>query len=199
VSPAFVPRVIPEPDTLERQKRGDLSTIPEEDRPKARSEFCNKNLFIASRNISLKRTPAISRVIEYQRTEAFQTILLARRIFEFGEAHLSYLVSQLRYTWPHLPPIQTSTTRKQAFPLQFNEADLAQVEEDVQNASQGIQNMQDFQDHLGPLWPDDGVVSHELYDAAKAALRELKNKTIARFAGSEADKAEIERLWPFND
>ena len=85
------------------------------------------------------------------------------------------------------------------FPIDFNEARLAEIEDDGEKAMHGIQIMNDFKARLGPLWPDKDAVSHEQYDEAKAALRQLKGEVIAKFARSKDDKLEFEKLWPFDN
>jgi hypothetical protein len=196
--PAFIQYSGRKPDTLDPPVLGDTSTMSEEERARATSEYYDKALFIASRKISSKKTPAIYRTIEYQQTEAFDLLTIARRIFEFGEAHFHALTVELRDAWSRLPLIEESTS-PMPFPIDFDEARLAEIEDDGEKAIRGMQIMDDFKARLGPLWPDKDAVSHEQYDEARAALRKLKGEVIEEFAKSKSDKLEFEKLWPFDD
>ena len=138
------------------------------------------------------------RTIEYQQTEAFDLLTIARRIFEFGEAHFHALTLELRDAWPGLPLIQESISPV-SFPIDLDDARIAEIQDDAEKSMRGIHIMNKFKARLGPLWPDKDAVSHQNYSEAKAALRELKGEVIAEFARSEEDRLEFEKLWPFDD
>jgi hypothetical protein len=196
LDPAFVQYSGPKPETLEPPKFGDTSGMSKEERARATRDYFDKALFIASRKIAHKRMPAAYRAIEYQQTEAFDLLTIARRIFEFGEAHFHALTVELRGS--ELPLIKEPASPR-PFPVTFDDASLARIQDDFEKSAHGMQIMNDFRARLGPLWPDKDAVSHHQYYDAKVALRELKDEVIKEFARSETDKSEIEKLWPFDD
>lgn len=196
--PAFIQYSGPKPDTLDPPELEDTSNMSKEERARAISDYFDKALFIASRKIASKKTPAVYRTIAYQQTEAFDILTIARRIFEYGEAHLHALMVELRNAWPGLPLVEESSSPI-PFPIDIDDARVAEIEDDGEKAVHSIQIMNEFKARLGPLWPDKDAVSHEQYDETKAALRELKAEVIAEFARSEGDRLEFERLWPFDD
>lgn len=198
LDPAFIQYSGLKPETLERPELGNTSGMSNEDRARATTDYFDKALFVASRKIANKKIPAAYRGIEYQQTEAFDLLTIARRIFEFGEAHFHALTVELRHAWPGLPLIKESTSPR-PFPLTFDDKSLAEIQDDCEKSMRGMQIMNDFKTRLGPLWPDKDAVSHNLYHNAKAALRELRDEVIEEFARSEDDKSEIEKLWPFDD
>ncbi|RMD43677.1 hypothetical protein DV735_g1481, partial [Chaetothyriales sp. CBS 134920] len=181
LQPAFVQYSSgPMPETLEPPELADISGLLPEEQTRATAEYFEKALFIAWLKIARKKLPAAYRAFEYQKqtaNPAFDLVTLAGRLFEFGEAHV------------HALP----------FPLAFDDASLPIIEDDCERAMYGMEIMNDFKARLGPLWPDKGAVSHELYDETKKALRELKSEIIDTFAASPEERAEFEELWPFDD
>lgn len=198
LDPAFIQYSGSKPKSLEAPQLEDTSGMSNEDRARAIKDYFDKALFVASRKITSKKMPAAYRGIEYQRTEAFDLLTIARRIFEFGEAHFHAMTVELRDAWPTLPLIKESTSPR-PFPLTFDDASLAGIQDDCEKAMHGMQIMNDFRTRLGPLWPDKDAVSHIVYRDAKEALRELKDEIINEFAKSESDKSELEKHWPFDD
>ena len=172
--------------------------MSDEERARATRDYFDKALFVASRKITNKKMPAAYRALEYQETAAFDLLTIARRIFEYGEAHFHALTVELRDEWPALPLVKESTSPR-PFPFTFDDASLVNIREDCEKSMHGMEIMNDFRTRLGPLWPDKDAVSHNLYHDAKTALRELKGKVIEEFARSQDDKLELEKLWPFDD
>jgi Phosphotransferase enzyme family len=198
LDPPFVQFSGPEPESLDPPEMEATSDMSNEERARATEEYFEKALFIASRKISRKKTPTMYRAIQYQQTDAFNLLTIGRRIFEFGEAHFQALTTDLQPAWPELP-LNARTTPSEPFPIEFSKERLAEVSNDFEKALRGLQIMNDFKARLGVLWPDKDAVSHERYDETKAAMRELKAELIARFAQSDADRREFDRLWPFDD
>ncbi|GBF65387.1 altered inheritance of mitochondria protein 9 [Trichophyton mentagrophytes] len=189
----------PEPENLDRPELGNIDNLSELEKEEAVRKLHQKALFIASRKIMLKKAPKAYDAIEYQRTESYDLLVLARRLFEFGEAHFHALVVELREAWAGLPANNTNMNHTKPFPITLTEDQIAEIETDCQNAIRGMQIMNDFKARLGPLWLDKDAVGHEQYNATKDALRVLREEIIQEFGKSEADKIEIKRQWPFDE
>lgn len=198
LEPAFIQYSGPKPETLEPPELGDTSGMSDEERARVTKDYFDKALFVASRRIANKKLPAAYNGLEYQQTAAFDLLTIARRIFEFGEAHFHALTAELREAWPELTSMKDSAALRQ-FPITFNDKSLAIIQDDCEKSMRGMEIMNDFRARLGPLWPDKDAVSHDLYQDAKAALRELKDEVIEEFARSQDDKLEFKKLWPFDD
>ncbi|KKZ63018.1 hypothetical protein EMCG_02636 [[Emmonsia] crescens] len=196
--PAFIGYRGPEPETLDRPELEDTKGLSEIEKAEAISQYHEKALFIASRKIALKRTPAAYDAIKYRQTEAFDLLVLGRRLLEFGEAHFHALMVGLRDAWSKLPANKGSKLPR-PFPIMLDNERLAEIEEDGEKAMRGMQIMNSFKARLGPLWPDKDAVEHEQYEAAKVALRELKEEIVQDFGKTEKDKTELARQWPFDD
>ncbi|EGD94273.1 hypothetical protein TESG_01794 [Trichophyton tonsurans CBS 112818] len=141
----------------------------------------------------------IDNLSELEKKRRYDLLVLARRLFEFGEAHFHALVVELREAWAGLPANNTNMNHTKPFPITLTEDQIAEIETDCQNAIRGMQIMNDFKARLGPLWPDKDAVGHEQYNATKDALRVLREEIIQEFGKSEADKIEIKRQWPFDE
>lgn len=196
--PVFIDYSGPEPETLDRPELENIEGLSETEKTEAISQYYKKALFVASRKIALKKTPAAYEAIKYRRTEGFDLLVLARRLLEFGEAHFHALTIGLRDAWPELPANNSSNPRR-PFPIIFDDRRLAEIEKDGEKAVRGMQIMSDFKARLGPLWPDKNAVEHGKYKAAKVALRALKEEVVQEFGKTEEDKAELARQWPFDD
>ncbi|KAK2875088.1 hypothetical protein FQN49_001784 [Arthroderma sp. PD_2] len=195
--PAFIDYNGPEPESLDRPELGNTDGLSETEKVEAMKRYHEKALFIASRKIMLKKTQRAYEAIEYQRTESFDLLVLARRLLEFGEAHFHALTISLRDAWPGLPANNTSKLPR-PFPIKLSSDRLAEIENDCENAMHGMQIMNEFKARLGPLWPDKDAVRHEQYEAAKMALWDLKEEMVDKFGKTEMDKAELARQWPFD-
>ncbi|KAH0848892.1 phosphotransferase enzyme family protein [Fonsecaea pedrosoi] len=198
LEPAFVQYSGPKPETLELPELEDTSGMSAEERARATKEYFERALYVASRRIANKKLPAAYHALEYQQTAAFDLLTIARRLFEFGEAHFQALTVELRETWQELTSMKDSTTARQS-PITLDDESLAIIEDDYKKAIHGMEIMNDFKARLGPLWPDKDAVSHDMYHDAKTALREMKDEVIQEFAKSQNDILEFEKLWPFDD
>lgn len=196
--PAFIDYRGPEPETLDRPELENTEDLSEVEKAEAIRQYHEKALFVASRKIALKKTPAAYDAIEYRQTETFDLLVLARRLLEFGEAHFHALIVGLRDAWPELPANHGSKSPR-PFPIIFDNERLAEIEEDSGKAMRGMQIMNDFKARLGPLWPDKDAVEHGQYEAAKVALQALKEEIVQEFGTTEEDKAELARQWPFDN
>ncbi|KAK2733427.1 hypothetical protein FQN57_002123 [Myotisia sp. PD_48] len=177
--PAFVDYHGPKPETLDRPELQDLEGLSDVERSEAIRQCFEKALFVASRRISLKKTPAAYEAIKYQRTDAFNLLVVAR--------------CMARSTG------KKGSKSPRPFPITFDNKRLAQIEEDSEKVTRGMQIMNDSKARLGPLWPDKDAVEHGQYELAKAALRALKEEVVQDIGKTDGDKAELARQWPFDD
>lgn len=203
LDPAFIscPDPEPEPETLEPPTIKETPGMSDEERTIAITEFLDEALFIGSRKMAHKKMPAVYRAIKYQRRLefGFDILIIARHIFEIGEAHVHARTIELCDARPDISSIMNKSASSKQDSSSLHDAFLKRVQSDFDKSVRGMEIMKDFESRLGPLWPDKGVVSHDLYNDAKSALRKLKDEMIAEFVNSEDEKTEFEKSWPFED
>ncbi|DAA78638.1 TPA_exp: Uncharacterized protein A8136_2423 [Trichophyton benhamiae CBS 112371] len=141
---------------------------------------------------ALKGEERETAVAEYLDKSAAGNLLhLSRRIFEAGEPHFLALLLDLRDEW--------TNSGTSLFPLKFTDKEVDSIEADVERAELGVRTMKLIERRLGNLWPEKGVVEHENYEAAKAALRQVKSEIIDEFKTYPGWNSEVfESLWPFD-
>ncbi|BCS20831.1 uncharacterized protein APUU_21263A [Aspergillus puulaauensis] len=188
--PAFLDWDSLEPETLDLAPRPTLTGLSPQARSAAVHEYTMQNVFIRWRKLMHAKNPDLYRVAEFRRTAAYGLIFLARRMFEYGEAHFQSLLVDLEHTWTDLPAIITSDT---AFPFDFSEADLRHIKMDSDGAVAGTELVAEIKQRMGDLWPDKGFIEHERYDDCRAALREVKDLVLEQLAETDEEKAEYER------
>ncbi|KAF2423572.1 phosphotransferase enzyme family protein [Tothia fuscella] len=197
IDPSFIEYTGPEPDTLEPPQLKDTN-LEGAEKAAALKQYFDEALFIASRKITLKRLPSAYAATQFQHTDAFNLLILGRRLSEFGEAHFNSLVLSLREAWSTLPVVQASLPPRE-FPVSIDKARAQEIESSIERALLAIQLMNKVKARLGPLWPDKDAVAYEDYDRTKSALRESREEIVARFGKTEDEREELRRLWPFDD
>ncbi|KAH8705722.1 hypothetical protein BGW36DRAFT_17372 [Talaromyces proteolyticus] len=126
-------------------------------------------------------------VIEFRKTAAYGLIFLARRMFEYGEAHFQSLHVYLKDTWGDLAAVTSDIL----FPFDFSETDIERIKLDSYRAVVGTELFAVAKERMGDLWPDKGFIEHDRYDDCKAALQEVKDQICE-------ERAEYEDYWPFD-
>lgn len=89
-------------------------------------------------------------------------------------------------------------TQGSRYPFSFTGKEREEIEADAEGAFLGIGAMTGLMEALGELAPLHGIVRPEQYDEAMDELRQMKEQAIEKFARTEEDKQEWERLWPFD-
>ncbi|KAL4911120.1 hypothetical protein BDW74DRAFT_164743 [Aspergillus multicolor] len=128
-----------------------------------------------------------------QNTPAYGLLVLAYRMFEYGEAHFCSLLVDLKDTWAGLP-----TANGAPFPFAFSVSDVERIKLDCEGAVAGTELVVQDKEQLGDLWPDKGFIEHERYEECRAALREVKDMILDELEENEEERAEYGRCWPFD-
>jgi hypothetical protein len=95
--------------------------------------------------------------------------------------------------WPHLPD-----TAGVSCPVQFSEAELAEVYEQEENLYAVNTVVNYWHDRVGGV-TEEGWISNEGYDEAVRKIAELKEELIATADGDEEDLRLMEKPWLFRD
>ncbi|KAJ5087732.1 hypothetical protein N7456_011348 [Penicillium angulare] len=91
----------------------------------------------------------------------------------------------------------SAVTNDRSFPFTFSETDLERIKLDSDGAVAGTELVAEVKEILDDLWPDKGFIANERYDDCKAALHEVKALILDQLAGTDEERAEYERYWPF--
>lgn len=118
----------------------------------------------------------------YEESEDSGFLDATRNLHEVGEAYCLGSIAEMENS-----------------PLQFSEAELASIHEDVEKTAASMNAMNVIKDALGPLFPEKGCVHPDQYDEAKSALRRIKSQVIEDFSTSAEDRRVWEEVWPFDD
>ena len=71
------------------------------------------------------------------------------------------------------------------------------MEADVERATRGMEVMRSIRESIGELFPEQGIVRTDQYEAALDALEQIKDQVIEEFASNEEEKEEWQKEWPF--
>lgn len=164
-------------DNLEPLKMPEnVRSLHGEEKAAAINQYLDRSVMVAWRRLVQGKNESQYRAIRFQRLIRGDLLHLSRRIFEPGEAHFGALLLDLRDEWT------TECGSSPEFPLKFSEQQVAEIEADTKRADLGIEVMRSVEQRLGELWPEKGVVEHERYDEAKAALRKMKAEIIDQYS-----------------
>lgn len=129
--------------------------------------------------------------MQFQETPINSLMLLARKLFVDGEA---LFMAKL---------VDTAESKPETFGARaptFTEAEKAQIAQDAEAATRGMDAMSGIREALGELYPEDGVLSSpQEYDEVKEALRQMKEQIIEQYANNDEERAEWEKSWPWDD
>lgn len=152
-------------------------------------------LMSAYRTLVHMKAPGLSRTIEFQDTTPGNLLMLVRRIFGMGEAHVRLLILNLRQEWYDLPAVRRAGNP--LFPLQFSDAEVEEIEGDAEAATVSIQTMERLKECAGDIWPEKGSCPPHLYEEVKDMLLQLRDELVELAELDEGDKKTFEREWPF--
>ena len=204
IAPLFEHRIAPPvlrydgPDVegLDRPElRDDYDELSAGSRAREISLYYSMALMSAYRTMVHMKKPELYRTIEFQDTTAGNLLMLARRIFGVGEAHVRLLILNLKKEWDTLPAVRAAGNPP--FPLQFSGAEVEEIENDAEIATTSIQTMDELKACAGEMWPEKGSWPPELYDEVKDMLFQLREQLVERAELDEEDRKIFEREWPF--
>lgn len=198
LDPPFLDYGGPKVEGLERpQPPANLNDLDDEERAVAVSHYMATSLVTAFKTWIHAKNQRLYRAMEFQNSESANVLWLSRRIFEFGEANFLTLVAYLKDIWADFPGVRARGNPP--FPLQFSEAQLNEIQADVEGVVRARELMGALREKLGHLWPDEGVVPHNQYEAVKKALHELKEEIVSQLANTEHERTAWQEAWPFDD
>jgi len=86
-----------------------------------------------------------------------------------------------------------------AYQFHFSDEEKVKIERDVSGALRAMEAINAIKEALGELFPVQGMVSAEIYEEAKDALRQMKEQVIEEFAHNEEQRELWREQWPFDD
>lgn len=109
--------------------------------------------------------PRLYAALEFQDTQKYLLLLLARNLLIDGEASYLAQIAELESTWNDFSADKHST-----FPFIFSDKERAEFEADVEGAARGMEVMNSIRDSLGGLFLEQGIVELDRYDEALDSL-----------------------------
>ena len=103
------------------------------------NSYYSMALMSAYRTLVHMKTPELYQAVELQDTTLGNLLMLVRRIFGVGEAHMRLLILNLRQEWLELPAVREAGNPP--FPLQFSDAEVEEINRDAEVATISIQTM----------------------------------------------------------
>jgi Phosphotransferase enzyme family len=186
----------PDVDGLKRPELPDnYDELSADSRAREINLYYSMALMSAYRTLVHMKTPELYRAIEFQDTTPGNLLMLARRIFGVGEAHVRLLILNLRQEWCDLPAVREAGNPP--FPLQFSDAEVDEIEGDAEVATISIQTMDKLKACAGDLWPEKGSCPPQLYDEVKDMLFQLRDELVELAELDAEDREFFEREWPF--
>ncbi|KKZ64263.1 hypothetical protein EMCG_09761 [[Emmonsia] crescens] len=175
-----------------------FNSLQGEEKTRVFNRVNDKAIMVAWRRLVQGKNPDQYKAIKFQKTTPGHILILSRRIFELAEAHLHALLLVLRDEWhDHFPEESNNST---PFPIDFSAEKVAEIEADTKRADLSIETINLMKQCFGDMWPENGVIEHEMYEEVKVALRKVKAELIEKYCGqSDQNKAIFEELWPFDD
>ena len=186
----------PDVDGLKRPELPDnYDELSADSRAREIKLYYSMTLMSAYRTLVHMKIPDLYRAIEFQDTTPGNLLMLARRIFGVGEAHVRLLILNLRQEWYDLPGVREAGNPP--FPLQFSDAEVEEIEADAECATISIQTMHKLKACAGNLWPEKGSCPPQLYDEVKDMLVQMRDELVELAELDGEDKEGFERAWPF--
>lgn len=153
--------------------------------------FLKQSLCVLYRTLMHQICPDIYRSMEFQQTDQFSLLLLARNLLIDGEAAYLAQAIEIERSWSEI-------ASGSPFSLSFSEAEKDQVNRDLEASRHSMDVMNEIRNVLGTLFPAKGLVRHDQYDEATDALRQVRDQVIDEFAKTEEDRKVWLEQWPFD-
>lgn len=139
--------------------RPKLSGLSPKEQSEAVREYTVQNMLLMH-----AKNPDLYWVVEFQKTAAYGLIFLARRMFEYGEAHFQSFLVDLKDMWVDLAAVASDVP---PFPFDFSVADFERIKLVINGAVARTELFAEVKERMGDLWPDKGLIEHERYGDCK--------------------------------
>ncbi|KAJ4992998.1 hypothetical protein SVAN01_01350 [Stagonosporopsis vannaccii] len=174
------------------QPRKDLDRLEPSARQQAEALYLQQSLCSLYNTLTHHQNPKLYAALQFQQTQKYLLLLLARNLLVDGEATYLSQIAELESTWSDFSVDQNS-----AYPFAFSGSDRNELEADLQGVMRGMEAMRSIRDSLGELFPEQGIVRAEQYDEALDALGQIKEQVISTFANNSEEEELWEKAWPF--
>lgn len=175
-----------------------LEGLPPDEKRRALTLYYDMSLVALYKKLIQGQNKPLFRAMEYFDTTSHQMLVLAQRVLVDGEALYHAFVASLKDAWADLPSVQKHGNPP--FPLNFSDEELAAIEKDVLAAGKGMEYMQLIREKVrGELWPERGLVNHNQYEDAKAAIKTAKLELYEQLGLNDEERAEWNERWPFDE
>ncbi|KAF2275182.1 uncharacterized protein EI97DRAFT_420759 [Westerdykella ornata] len=169
-----------------------LDELEPDARRRAVTLYYQQSLCVLYNTLTHRQNPRLYAALEFQQTTSFMLLLLARNLLVDGESSYLAQVAELEATWETLTGAKSSR-----YPFSFSAKEREELEAEVEGVVRGMEAMRAIREGIGELFPEQGIVRHELYDESVNALGQMKEQVIEEFARSEEERRVWERMWPF--
>ena len=164
--PHFIDYEGPPVNGLERpQPRKDLDRLEISARREAEALYLHQSLCSLYMTLTHHQNPRLYAALQYQATQQYLLLILARNILIDGEVSYLSQLAELESTWSDL-----SADKLSACPFAFSDNDRDGLEADMEGVIRGMQAMRSIRGSLGELFPEQGIVRTDQYDEALDAL-----------------------------
>lgn len=189
--PCFLDHEGPKAVGLERPRLpADYAELSPSRKASAERLLHHQSLCVAYRRVLRRVCPAMWSSFEFQETEAFTLLVLARALLVEGEA---------LYAAKVVDELQSSEGVLRDSGLSLSREAIEEIQRDCEGQLRGMAAMESVQATVGDLFPENGYVGTEQYDEAKDALRQCKEQIIEMYAKTAAEREAWEEAWPFDD
>jgi hypothetical protein len=147
------------------------------------ADFYDRTMCAIYNNYVYRDTRRIYDALEFQQTDAYTLLLLARNLLLDGEVSYIKQIIDLKETWNELP---SSPTQPYAF--SFTPEEIWDVERNHEAWKLALETMEPVRDAVGPLFPEDGAITAELYDEALRVLTQVRDAGIKENARDEGER-----------
>ncbi|KAK2855626.1 hypothetical protein FQN49_005006 [Arthroderma sp. PD_2] len=184
-------------DSLRRPELPDnIKSLPDDEKKEIIQHYFDKSVMVAWRMLVKKKNPSQYTAAMFENTTKGYLLLLSRRLFELGEPQFHALSLDLH---EELLESHAANGEKPEFPLSFSEGKKFEIDADREAAQLSSEAMRSIQQRLGGLWPDKALVEHEDYREFKARILQIKEELTAELAQNSEERAEFDKLWPFDN
>lgn len=176
-----------------------LAQLSPERQKHAKALYLHQSLSALYKNLVHKQNPVLYDAMAFTETPSFDLLILAKNLLVDGEATYLARVVELKETWAELPGVRVRGETPPAFPFHFSDQEKAEIEADFAGAMRGMEAMRGVKQSLGDLFPEQGLVRHDQYEASRDALRQMREHVMDKYASSEKEREEWRKNWPFDD
>jgi hypothetical protein len=178
---------------LERpQPRKDLDRFEPSARREAEALYLHQSLCSLYLTLIHHQNPRLYTALQFQNTQEYLLLLLARNILIDGEVTYLSQLAELESTWSDF-----SADKMSPCPFAFSDKERDDFEADMRGVVRGMEVMRSIRDSLGELFPEQGIVRSDQYNEALDALNQMREQVVSTFASNSKEKEIWENEWPF--